>query len=496
MAGLLNRSFRQLRPAKLALLFTGCLLFSLSDRAGQLTYEQHLLSAVSDHYYLLYFMLPVMLLCYFPYFEDDSEIFVGRFPRYISYFFCKWAAMGAIAACMVGTQSVAISLSSIGRGMGNSWELPVNSIDTELFAHLQSYFPSPLCAFLAISAFQWLGMWFAAGLFMWICHFTNARTATMAAALMYVYSVLWIKAAPLQKLPFSGLNHFSILHHNLIAHNRLYLTLGTEAALLIIVWATTLCRRGLNAVSARNGVGINGYYRKTLFTLKNAEILLLVLAGVTIYKTGQGMGIASSQEWLEHFFAGHGISYFRPLPFLEMLMINGAPLYLLAGFIERFVSGQSLFVPVRVSTRKKMTQSCLTIGIEFISLYCLLACVFAGCSGAMRGFEINKGDVLFFLLLIGLKAADCYLQYFTMLLIYYYTKQITVGFVALVIGNLLCMLPEAISKWIPFGVSSVARFYEAGPINVTILSRIGYTLTLSALLGAWTIYVGRKKQFD
>ena len=77
-----------------------------------------------------------------------------------------------------------------------------------------------------------------------------------------------------------------------------------------------------------------------------------------------------------------------------------------------------------------------------------------------------------------------------------FPKQITIGFVALVIGNLLCMLPEAISKWIPFGVSSVARFYEVGSINVAIATRIGYTLTISTLLGAWAMYVGRKKQFD
>ena len=45
------------------LLFAGCLLFSVSGRLNEgIYFEQHILSAVSDHYYLTYFLLPVLLL--------------------------------------------------------------------------------------------------------------------------------------------------------------------------------------------------------------------------------------------------------------------------------------------------------------------------------------------------------------------------------------------------------------------------------------------------
>lgn len=485
-----------LRPAKLFLLFVGCLLFSFSDRTSHLTYEQHLLSAASDHYYLLYFMLPVTLLCYFPYLEDDSEILISRFPRYISYFLRKWVVMGAIAAIMVAAQCVAITLSSIGRGTGNFWNLPSDAIETELFEHLQVFFSTPLRAFFVLTVFQWLGMWFVAGLLMWICRFTNVRTTTIIMVPMYVFSVLWIKADPLQKLPISGLNHFMILHHNLIVSNRLYLTLGTEVALLAVILVTAFYWHGGSISSVRNGGGLTDYYRKTLFTPQNMEILLIALAGVAIYKAGKGVGITSSHEWLEHFFAGHGISGFRPLAFLEMLIVNGTPLYLLAGFIEWSVSEQSLFIPARVSTRKSLTLSCLAVGFEFISLYCLLVCAFAGCSGAMRGFVFGKDDFLFLLLLTAFKLADCCLQYLTMFLIFSYTNQITIGFVTLVIGNMLCMLPEEVSQWIPFGASSVARFYEIDSSAAAVALRIGYTLMFTVPLAAWTVCVGRHKQFD
>ena len=58
MTALLKKNLRAWGYGKALALFVGCLLFSISGRSNQgIFYEQHLLSAVSDHYYLTYFML-------------------------------------------------------------------------------------------------------------------------------------------------------------------------------------------------------------------------------------------------------------------------------------------------------------------------------------------------------------------------------------------------------------------------------------------------------
>ena len=49
-----------------------------------------------------------------------------------------------------------------------------------------------------------------------------------------------------------------------------------------------------------------------------------------------------------------------------------------------------------------------------------------------------------------------------MLAVYLFTRQITMGFLVLLAGNLLCMLQGAFASYLPFGLSSLARISPAG----------------------------------
>ena len=83
--------------------------FSIGGRLNEgIYYEQHILSAVSDHYYLTYFMLPILLLCSFSFLEDDEETVILRFQSYHSYFLKKWLGAGLSAFLLAAVQSVAI----------------------------------------------------------------------------------------------------------------------------------------------------------------------------------------------------------------------------------------------------------------------------------------------------------------------------------------------------------------------------------------------------
>ena len=63
MIALIRKNLRLWGYGKSLALFTGCILFSISGRLnGGIAYERHILSAVSDHYYLTY--LCCRLYCY------------------------------------------------------------------------------------------------------------------------------------------------------------------------------------------------------------------------------------------------------------------------------------------------------------------------------------------------------------------------------------------------------------------------------------------------
>ena len=95
MAALSKKNFRLWGYGKVFVLFAGCLLFSVSGRLNEgIYFEQHILSAVSDHYYLTCFLLPVLLLSCFSFLEDDGENVILRFQSYHSYFYRKWLGTG------------------------------------------------------------------------------------------------------------------------------------------------------------------------------------------------------------------------------------------------------------------------------------------------------------------------------------------------------------------------------------------------------------------
>lgn len=444
---------------KYGVFLAGCLIFSFGSRRGSaLTFWQHSLSVLTDHYYLTYFLLPMVLLCCFSFAEDHEEIVISRYGSYFSYFMRKWRRAGLTAARLVIGQNAAILLSGLGLPKGNVWRLSRGAVEAELFSVLSEYFSAPGQAFLAASLFLFAGIWLVFGICMWICHFTGRKRSVGILMALYVFSALWIKISLLQRLPVTGFNHLLILHHNLADSWRLFLTLGTAALVvcMIIITVKYFWRAGISAVFKKPS-GIGSYYRREVFSKRNLILLLSVVIGLSLYKRLQNPFLENGEEWLYSLFEGHGTGYFHLFSFLEMLVGNGVPLYLLAVFVERSVSGHSLFVWVRLKNRWEQMGALMIVGMEFICFYSALWGI-CGVVGSLRDkFFFESGGWMILLTGVLLKGADLCFQYLFMIVIYGVGKQITAGFLALLVGNLLCVLPEKISRFLPFGASSLAR---------------------------------------
>ena len=174
MIALIRKNLRLWGYGKSLALFTGCILFSISGRLnGGIAYERHILSAVSDHYYLTYFVLPIVLLSCFSFIDDDGEPVILRFQSYHSYFLKKWIGVGLIAVILTAVQTGAILLSGIGLPLGNEWNLAAGAMEAELFSTLEQLFASPLQAFVCFTLYQLIGSWLIFGICMWIGHFTG-----------------------------------------------------------------------------------------------------------------------------------------------------------------------------------------------------------------------------------------------------------------------------------------------------------------------------------
>ena len=151
------------------------------------------MSAVSDHYYLTYFVLPIVLLSCFSFIDDDGEPVILRFQSCHSYFL----------------KTGAILLSGIGLPLGNEWNLAAGATEAELFSTLEQLFASPLQAFVCFTLYQLIGSWLIFGICMWIGHFTGRKWTIRIVIVLYVLSAGWIKLPAIQNIPLTSFNHFS-----------------------------------------------------------------------------------------------------------------------------------------------------------------------------------------------------------------------------------------------------------------------------------------------
>lgn len=499
MTALLKKNLRAWGYGKALALFVGCLLFSISGRSNQgIFYEQHLLSAVSDHYYLTYFMLPIVLLSCFSFLDDDGEPVILRFHSYHAYFLKKWAGVGLIALLSVGVQSAAILISGAGLPLGNHWTLAAGATDAELFSVLRQYFEAPAQAFAACTLYQFCGSWLIYGVCMWIGHFGGRKWPVRIIVALYVLAAVWIKIPSVQDLPLTGFNHLLILHHNLTGHNRFAVTGITMFTLVLcIAVSVRFAWHGKLRDRQARGQGIAAYYLRALLTRRNLLILCAVVLMISFYKRAAYPGLESGRAWIAALFAGHGTGCFRILPFLEMLITNGAPLYLLAVFTAHTVSGQSLFVSVRTRGRRALLCGILSAGVNFLTVYALLW--FAGGMLGAIGFGCGAEWPMYRMLLYAvlLKWLDTLVQYLVMLCVYVLTKRITIGFLALIAGNLLCIVPRQWASYLPFGLSSMSRIAGMQPgTGIPAAAALAIEAFLAGGMLVWLMWFGYKKILD
>lgn len=500
MIALCRKNIITWKNATFLALFAGCVIFSVSGRMNlDITFEQNCLSAVSDHYYLTYFALPIVLLSCFSFLEDDAEPVILRFQSYHSYFFKKWMGLGLIAGLITAVQTGAILLSGTGLPFGNDWNIKAGASETELFSMLEEIFADPMQAFACYTVYQFIGSWLIFGFCMWLGHFAKRKWTLRIVMGLYLISAVWIKLPVIQSIPLTSFNHLFILHHNYLegfgSLSRFGVTAFTAAFFAVIIALSVRfawrCRPPRLSIKNR---GIAGYYLRALFLPRNLQVLLCVVLGVSIYKRVSTASDISGLEWIYTLFAGHGTGYFQMLPFLEMIITCGAPLYLLAVFVEQTVNGQSMFVWVRTKGRRDLAKSIISASAKFITVYTILWFT-AGLVSTLL-FTSGMTSASFRLLLYAglMRGLDIFVQYLIMMFIYIATKQVTVGFLALLAGNMLCVVPGEWTAYLPFGISGLTRITVEDPdIGISAVTAFGIEASLAAVLIAGLLMYSYKK---
>lgn len=497
MMNLLRKHLNGGVKGTLAGLFIMCLIFGLSVRTGaEQPFSQHCLTVITDHYYLLYFSLPLFLLLCFFVIEDDSEVVILRYKTYFRYFTRKWLSLAALSFFFMAAQLIAIGISGIGLPMGGGWMIADGSTTQELFTVLSSFFVSPALCFAAASAYMFVGSCVIALIAMWIGHFVSKSRAIKIMIFLYLLSVMSMRIGLIRELPITIFNHFIILHHNLSDPYRLTITSVTSAVLVcVILWtAKKYWNRGL-LITKRPTKGITPYYCKELISRKNAIVLGVVVLLMVVWKYLQSVGSIGGEEWIIRLFAGHGTGGFQILNFIEMFLLNGTPIYLIAAFIEKETTEHSAFITIRLKKRRDILVGILISALLFVLLYGVFLAVFPIIGLSVMGLSIDSNTLTLLGLSVGMKLLDIMTQALFITAIYCLTGQITIGFIGLIAANLLCIAPPSLTKYLPFGLSSLSRINlpQLGVEGIGGHNAIGILFATSLLFIGWLFTAGYKR---
>lgn len=494
MQNLRRKNVQMIGWGKWILLFIGCLVFSVSGRSGNsLSYEQHVLSALTDHYYLIYFMIPMFLFICFSVMEDDIELVILRFGGYFRYFIKKWMSMAGIVLNFILVQFAAIGLSGVGLTSGNNFNLSPNNVQTELFLVLGDLFVTPIACISVTIAYMFVGLCLTVMVYMWLAHFIPNSWAIKVMVVGYLLTAVSIKIPVVQNLPITGIHHLVILHHNFITRGRLWLTLATElVGISIILWTVKYGWRGRFQFKKKQGLA--NYYVRVLMTKKSLIILSSLIGMITIWKYISCDRVYSAEEWIYELFSGHSTGRMQSMKMLELLIMNGMPLYLLGIFLEQVMGEHSLFVTIRIEKKYKILQAILLSSMLFIGVYALVLIIVATGSSMILGFQIKMGTVKYLLGVISIRVLDIMVQYLVMLSLYCLTRKVTLSFLLVLASHIIGILPVRLAVYFPVGISSLSRMKYLQMVNTNALFIVCMVLVIAGSMQyVWLRFYGYKK---
>lgn len=494
---MVRRLFSKIGWGKFLLLWGFSLVFGLSCRTGrEPTLLIHLLTVLNDQYYFIFAILPILLFSCGSVMEDDAELVILRYGRYSRYFLAKWQALMLLCCAAWLGQIAMLILSGWGIPLAKGWaaELWPGSQES-ILSLLAQIFQNPATAF-ACTAFHLLAGYCLIGLLtLWLGHFLPHSLGIKILAALYVLTVAWLKIPAFTERPLSFLtclNHWVMLLHNLTELWRFPLTITTTLVLIVVMlWSVHQHWQTDIAIFKRQKKGLAAYYQRVLFTRVNLFLLIASILLLAAWAFLLGGPPKDGTEWIIRLFAGHGTGYFRMMDFFALLTAEMLPLWPIGVLFSQVTNGGAAFQIIRLHCKKELLAALLRVSFLWLVLWgvCLLGVTVIPVLVLSLPLDIN-----FLSMCIGLRILDVGLQLMVLLLLLCYTKRATIGFLCILMLNLLCVLPV---PWLPAGISSLYRIDLPETAGIVSASAAAMELIVGwAVVLIWLKQCGIQRLFD
>ena len=487
MKTLIKLDLNKLISNKLLFLLFGLTIFSMDERITQtLSSQQFILYIFTEHYYLTYLMMPIFMLSIYSSLDDDMEYILIRSTSYWNYFKGKLAVYGIFSFMFVIAQFVVAFIMSIGLRSDNNFNVP-NNPSYELFGYYSQHFSSVTQAIFINCIYMIAGLFIVSIAFFTINNFFSKKVSTKIMIIVYILMIFGLKIDKVNNLPIVFIDNYIIFHRNFGYDLKLFINILTMTTVLIVV--CILNKKYWNKKLKIKDIRKNkiSYYKRLLFSRYNIVMICSVLILMSFWGILKGnSSFESMNDYLVNLFVGHPVNNIRIIEFLEMLVLNTTPIYIIAIFLEQESSERSLFINIRFGKGIKWMNSILKTSMLFVVSYVLLNIAIPIAIGIFNNIPITSQVIQLSTNIFIIKVLDLSLQVLVLILLYSLSKNMTLSFLSLLLLNSLCFLPFKWCLYLPFGISSLSRFKYIGDYGLTLIPVI---IELSAFILLSFIYI-------
>ena len=487
MKTLIKLDLNKLISNKLLFLLFGLTIFSMDERITQtLSSQQFILYIFTEHYYLTYLMMPIFMLSIYSSLDDDMEYILIRSTSYWNYFKGKLAVYGIFSFMFVIAQFMVAFIMSIGLRSDNNFNVP-NNPSYELFGYYSQHFSSVTQAIFINCIYMIAGLFIVSIAFFTINNFFSKKVSTKIMIIVYILMIFGLKIDKVNNLPIVFIDNYIIFHRNFGYDLKLFINILTMTTVLIVV--CILNKKYWNKKLKIKDIRKNkiSYYKRLLFSRYNIVMICSVLILMSFWGLLKGnSSFESMNDYLVNLFVGHPVNNIRIIEFLEMLVLNTTPIYIIAIFLEQESSERSLFINIRFGKGIKWMNSILKTSMLFVVSYVLLNIAIPIAIGIFNNIPITSQVIQLSTNIFIIKVLDLSLQVLVLILLYSLSKNMTLSFLSLLLLNSLCFLPFKWCLYLPFGISSLSRFKYIGDYGLTLIPVI---IELSAFILLSFIYI-------
>lgn len=479
-----------------------------AEATGMTSFE-YVLHCVTNHYFLLYFLLIAYMLLITKYLKQTQDIQIVRYEskkRWMQIeslslllFSLLFSGIHFVIPCVIGLLKLPFSSGFLVSANSNEWNEMI-----DLLLEFRNWFSSPLLASICVVIFLAMGLWLISIVLRKVLTEFGIVAVLILMGAMIINTFIGLKTSADDILFPLFINKYLIFHHTLFSHGWLGVIVIICIPCLLFAFFTINYRVSRQLINNRNN-GDQQFLSIALFSRDNIKKIIAITFAYCIVSAISFLFIEKAPglpDFVLYMFMGGSGKSIALRDLLSYVFMIGVPIYFIAAYEEKIRTYQSTPMLIRYQNKCHLEQAIRKVEIRFLFVYFLillgsihlLGIVLGLKSGLVYGLYITdfaailgiglQSTLLFLMIGIVVRVAELFLIVTIFRFVRSMTENTSMSFVVALSGYFVLLIPMQLNLFLPYGAGSLSRiayFYNGnGFVPYLVIALISCTFALIA----------------